>query len=72
MSSAGGVVGYAVIKGTQVPGNGTVKSNGALSGNWNYNGANINYNGTLNKASNSGSGTYSDAFGCFGSFSVSR
>lgn len=72
ISSAGIVTGYAVVNGVQAPGTGKVDSKGNISGSWNYTGLNLNYSGKLNSTSKSGSGSYQNSIGCFGSFSVAK
>lgn len=68
----GSVVGYAMYQGVQMPGTATVNSNGRMSGTWVAAGYSTSFSGTLNTNTNSGSGTYQNTFGCFGTFSVSR
>lgn len=72
IKSSGSIIGYAVIKGRQVPGTGSVDKNGNLSGTWNYTGGNLSWTGKINNGTNTGNGTYRNAIGCFGSFSISR
>ncbi len=72
VSSNGSVIGYAINKGVKVPGTGTVNNSGHFSGTWSYSGLSASYSGTLNSTTNTGSGTYKDNFGCFGSFSLRR
>ena len=72
VNSSGNVIGSATINGVQAPGTGKVDGSGSLSGNWNYTGTNLNYTGKLNSSTNTGSGSYQNALGCFGTFSVSK
>lgn len=68
----GSVTGYAMISSAKVPGTGKVDKNGNLTGTWNYAAGALNYSGKLNTSANTGSGSYQNSFGCFGSFSVRR
>lgn len=72
VKSDGSVTGYAMISSAKVPGTGKVDKNGNLTGTWNYAGGALSYSGKLNTSTNTGSGSYRNSFGCFGSFSIKR
>lgn len=66
----GGVVGYIVFRGEKGFGTGKVDTNGNLNGSWNYNGLAISFSGKI--SGNTGSGTYQNSLGCYGTFSISK
>ncbi len=70
VNTNGGVTFTTISSGVSINGNGTLDASGDFSGSWNYGGQTSTYTGKF--LGNTGTGTYTNNFGCSGTFSVSK